>query len=83
MHVDDGVGQPAFALDAADAGGACSLAQLRTGSRRVEKTLWRSKTGQTSGLPGSVRRMRAGSVTMVLSLARMSASGSESMMVLL
>src|SRR5215469_6756128 len=56
---------------------------LRTHSRRpgsrtgVEKSLCQSYTGQTSGLPGSVRRLRAGSVTMALVLARMSASDSE------
>ena len=30
------------------------------------KMRWRSNTGQMSGLPGSVRRLRAGSVTMGL-----------------
>src|SRR3954452_10556670 len=33
-------------------------------------------TGQTCGLPGSVRRTRAGSVTIVFSFERISASGS-------
>ena len=75
--LDDRVGEPALALDAADAGGAAALARLRSGPLRSEKTLCRSKTGQTSGLPTSVRRMRAGSVTMVLSFARRSASGSS------
>src|SRR5580693_7120458 len=52
--------------------------------RRVasdEKTLWRSPTGQTSGLPGSLRRMRAGSVTIVFSFCRTTGSGSVSMIV--
>src|ERR1019366_9628357 len=46
------------------------------------KILCKSPTGQTSGFPGSVRRMRAGSVTMVFNLARNDASGSLSRMVL-
>src|ERR1019366_51790 len=46
------------------------------------KILCKSPTGQTSGFPGSLRRMRAGSVTMVFNLARNDASGSLSRMVL-
>src|SRR5450432_3285801 len=46
------------------------------------KILCKSPTGQTSGFPGSLRRMRAGSVTMVFNLARSDASGSLSKMVL-
>src|SRR5581483_7577967 len=45
------------------------------------KILCRSPTGQTSGLPGSDRRTRAGSVTMVFSFCRTTGSGSASMMV--
>ena len=67
--------QPMPAVRQPSAASACTSS--------VEKTLWRSKTGQTSGLPGSSRRTRAGSVTMVLSLARMLSSGSESTMLLL
>src|SRR5260370_25211962 len=44
--------------------------------------LGRSPTGHTSGLPGSVRPTRAGSVTIVFSLSRTTGSGSVSMMVL-
>src|SRR5205807_9482864 len=40
------------------------------------KILCTSPTGQTSGLPGSVRRTRAGSVTIVLSFCRRTGSGS-------
>ena len=82
---DQVVGHGGFALDAADAGGR---QPVRTHSRRpgsrsgVENSLCQSKTGQTSGLPGSVRRLRAGSVTITLVLARMSASDSESVMAL-
>ena len=46
------------------------------------KILCRSPTGHTSGLPGSVRRMRAGSVTIVFNFCRNDASGSLSRMVL-
>ena len=49
---------------------------------RSLKILCRSPTGQTSGLPGSVRRTRAGSVTMVFSFCRTTGSGSVSRMVL-
>ena len=49
---------------------------------RSLKTLCRSPTGQTSGLPGSERRTRAGSVTIVLSFCRTTGSGSVSMIVL-
>src|ERR1019366_3058435 len=48
----------------------------------VLKILCRSPTGQRSGLPGSVRRMRAGSVTIVFSFWRKEASGSLNRMVL-
>src|SRR5216683_3348519 len=47
-----------------------------------ENSLCQSYTGHTSGFPGSLRRLRAGSVTMTLVLARMSASLSLSMMAL-
>src|SRR5208283_1080091 len=47
------------------------------------KILCRSPTGHLSGSPGSLRRIRAGSVTMVLSFCRTEASGSLSRMVLL
>jgi len=43
--------------------------------------LCRSPTGQRSGLPGSVRRTRAGSVTMVFSFCRSTGSGSVSKIV--
>ena len=43
---------------------------------RGEKALCKSKTGQTSGSPGSVRRLRAGSVTMGLSFSRTTAGAS-------
>src|SRR3954471_1970500 len=49
----------------------------------LEKILCRSPTGHLSGSPGSVRRTRAGSVTMVFSLARMLSGRSLSWMVLL
>src|ERR1035437_3199697 len=42
------------------------------------KILCRSPTGHTSGLPGSDRRTRAGSVTMVFSFCRTTDSGSVS-----
>ena len=41
-----------------------------------EKASWRSNTGQSSGLPGSVRRTRFGSVTIGLSLARTTSGAS-------
>ena len=41
-----------------------------------ENALCRSNTGQTSGLPGSVRRLRAGSVTIGRSFWR-TVSGSS------
>ena len=41
------------------------------------KILWRSKTGHTSGLPGSERRRRAGSVTIGRTLAVTTSGGSE------
>src|SRR5215470_1429957 len=41
------------------------------------KILWRSKTGQRAGLPGSVRRLRAGSVTMGFTFAVISSEVSE------
>jgi len=40
------------------------------------KILCKSPTGQTSGLPGSVRRTLAGSVTIVFSFCRTTGSGS-------
>src|SRR6185312_6819712 len=40
------------------------------------KILCTSPTGQTSGFPGSVRRTRAGSVTIVFSFCLTTASGS-------
>src|SRR5258708_10464335 len=46
------------------------------------KILCKSPTGQTSGLPGSVRRTRAGSVTMVFSFWRTTGSGSGNRMYL-
>ncbi len=45
--------------------------------------LCRSNTGQISGLPGSLRRLRAGSVTMGLILAVISSGVSESRIALL
>src|SRR5271165_7148306 len=48
----------------------------------VLKILCRSPTGHTSGLPGSLRRMRAGSVTMVFNFARRDVSGSLNKIVL-
>ena len=74
------VGQPSLALDTANPrrGAACANFCLRLVRG---KTLCRSKTGQTSGFPASVRRMRAGSVTIVFSFARTSGSGSESRIV--
>src|SRR5271169_1810933 len=44
--------------------------------------LCRSPTGHTSGLPGSLRRTRAGSVTMVFNFCRTTGSGSVSRIVL-
>src|SRR5258707_10964066 len=44
--------------------------------------LCRSPTGHTSGFPGSERRTRAGSVTIVLSFCRTTGSGSVSIIVL-
>src|SRR2546426_951089 len=41
------------------------------------KILCRSNTGQISGLPGSLRRLRAGSVTMGLTLRMTTSAGSE------
>src|SRR5437016_5691520 len=41
------------------------------------KILCRSNTGQTSGLPGSLRRLRAGSVTMGLTFRMITSGGSE------
>ena len=46
------------------------------------KILCRSKTGQTSGLPGSLRRLRAGSVTMGLTLAAIASGVSDRKMAL-
>src|SRR5947209_5315318 len=43
--------------------------------------LRRSPTGHRSGLPGSLRRTRAGSVTIVFSFCRTTGSGSVSMIV--
>src|ERR1700728_1284224 len=45
------------------------------------KILWRSPTGQRSGFPGSDRRTRAGSVTIVFNFWRITGSGSASMIV--
>src|SRR5262249_60938169 len=45
------------------------------------KILCRSPTGQTSGFPGSERRTRAGSVTIVFNFWRTTGSGSVSMIV--
>ena len=47
-----------------------------------ENSLCQSYTGHTFGFPGSLRRLRAGSVTITLVLARMSASLSLSVMAL-
>src|SRR6266478_2675265 len=47
------------------------------------KILCRSPTGQRSGLPGSVRRTRAGSVTIVFNFWRTTGSGSVSRTVFL
>src|SRR5262249_29727109 len=44
------------------------------------KILCRSNTGQTSGVPGSLRRLRAGSVTIRRMLARITSDGSASSM---
>src|SRR5712691_2180492 len=49
---------------------------------RSLRILCKSPTGHTSGLPGSVRRTRAGSVTIVFSFCRTTGSASVSMMVL-
>src|SRR5215475_5462817 len=46
------------------------------------KILCRSPTGHTSGLPGSERRTRAGSVTIVFNFWRTTGSGSVSNTVL-
>ena len=46
------------------------------------KILWRSKTGQISGWPGSLRRLRAGSVIIGLTLPVISSGVSESRMAL-
>ena len=45
---------------------------------RGEKALCRSKTGQISGLPGSMRRLRAGSVTIGRIFSRTTSGGSLS-----
>ncbi len=52
------------------------VAQASRGPSGV-KILWRSKTGQTSGFPGSLRRLRAGSVIIVLTLGVITSAGSE------
>ena len=53
------------------------VAQASRGASGV-KILCRSKTGQMSGLPGSLRRLRAGSVTIGLTLAVISSGVSDS-----
>ena len=74
---------PAFAFDAADSRASGNLRPpWPSFVCRSLKILCRSPTGQTSGLPGSVRRTRAGSVTMVFSFCRTTGSGSVSRMVL-
>ena len=79
--VNQGIGRPALAFDAADARRPAAGVHFGHGSGSL-KILCRSPTGHRSGLPGSVRRMRAGSVTMVFSFCRTTGSGSVSMMVL-
>ena len=58
--------EPALAVEAADARRCGSPAAAHSWVSSGEKALCRSNTGQMSGLPGSVRRLRAGSVTIGL-----------------
>jgi hypothetical protein len=63
------VGEARLAVETADAGAAAAgRGPLLAG--RGEKTLCRSNTGHMSGSPGSLRRLRAGSVIIVCSFSR-------------
>src|SRR5579862_2839839 len=81
QHTHQCIRHPAFAFNAADSA-VLQPSHTLTMVGWSLKILCKSPTGQMSGLPGSVRRTRAGSVTMVLSFCRTTGSGSVSRMVL-
>ncbi len=62
--------------DAAALGGAAARSHSAISSAGA-MSLWICCSGQMSGLPGSVFSLRAGSVIMPMTLARISSGGSE------
>jgi len=80
-NANQGIGSPALALDAPDTGGTEPVSTLAIVARSL-KILCRSPTGQTSGLPGSVRAHAGRIGHHGLELLPDTGSGSVSRMVL-